>query len=80
MKKTILACMAIASFLSFKSQAQVGYIEGGGPGLVSANFDMRFTKKPGGIGGRIGVGGFAVGSRSMGVRQSFLFPDRSIIS
>jgi hypothetical protein len=34
-------------------------IELGGPGLASINFDTRFTKGEGGIGGRIGFGGFS---------------------
>jgi hypothetical protein len=40
------------------------YFELGGPGLASFNFDTRFTKKEGGIGGRIGFGGFAIDGSS----------------
>jgi hypothetical protein len=36
------------------------YFELGGPGLASVNYDMRFTKNNGGIGGRIGFGGFSI--------------------
>lgn len=51
-------------FFSIKSQAQsakVVYAEIGGPGIASANFDMRFSNREDGIGGRIGVGGFSLG-------------------
>lgn len=50
-------------FFCFKSQAQSAkavYAEIGGPGLASANFDMRFTKNEDGLGGRIGIGGFTL--------------------
>lgn len=49
-------------FFCAKAQAQAGksvYAEIGGPGLASANFDMRFSKEEDGFGGRIGVGGFS---------------------
>jgi len=36
------------------------YFELGGPGLASVNFDTRFTKAEGGIGGRVGVGYFNI--------------------
>jgi hypothetical protein len=49
--------------ISFLSKAQTAaksiYAELGGPGLISFNFDTRFTKKEDGIGGRIGFGGFS---------------------
>jgi hypothetical protein len=50
-------------FFCAKSQAQsakAAYAEIGGPGVVSANFDLRFSKREDGLGGRIGVGGFSV--------------------
>ena len=38
------------------------YAELGGHGLIfSFNYDARFSPKPDGIGGRIGIGGFALG-------------------
>lgn len=61
MKKLILAL----SFLTLgfvSAQAQSMYFELGGPGLASINFDTRFAKEDGGFGGRVGVGGFSVGS------------------
>lgn len=36
--------------------AQSVYFELGGPGIASLNYDLRFSGKQGGIGGRIGVG------------------------
>jgi hypothetical protein len=48
--------------VSFIATAQTAaksvYAELGGPGVVSFNFDTRFSKKEGGLGGRIGFGGF----------------------
>lgn len=39
------------------------FFEAAGPGLVvSFNYDTRFSNKQGGIGARIGVGGFALGN------------------
>ncbi|MEO6132439.1 MAG: hypothetical protein ABIQ02_11360 [Saprospiraceae bacterium] len=35
------------------------YFELGGPGLASINFDTRFGAREDGLGGRVGVGGFA---------------------
>jgi hypothetical protein len=61
MKKTLILT-AILFSISFISNAQTAaksiYAELGGPGVVSINFDTRFTKKDDGIGGRIGLGGF----------------------
>ena len=39
-------------------------MEIGGPGLASANFDMRFTKTENGPGFRVGVGAFSIGGVS----------------
>ena len=36
------------------------FAELGGPGLVSFNFDKRFSNRPDGFGGRIGLGGFSI--------------------
>lgn len=48
-----------------KSATQSGpakdvFFEIGGPGLASFNYDMRFSKREDGIGGRIGIGGLSV--------------------
>lgn len=52
-----------ASLLLFCATAALGqgaksvFAELGGPGLASFNYDMRFSHRQDGIGGRIGVGG-----------------------
>lgn len=53
-------CLATATFSKAQTAAKSVFAELGGPGLASINYDTRFTKKNGGIGGRIGVGGFSV--------------------
>ena len=41
------------------------FFEAAGPGLVvSFNYDTRFSNKQGGLGARIGVGGFALGNEA----------------
>ena len=50
-------------FFSFNLKAQTAkavYAQIGGPGIMSANYDMRFTHNEDGIGGRIGIGGFSI--------------------
>lgn len=42
--------------------AKAVFFELGGPGLASINYDMRFTKSESGIGGRVGIGGFSIGT------------------
>ena len=42
-----------------------GYVELGGPGLASFNFDTRFAPKEDGIGGRVGIGGFSLDGESV---------------
>jgi hypothetical protein len=50
----------------FSSNAQTAaksaYVELGGPGLASINYEMRLMKKEDGIGIRVGVGGFSIRS------------------
>src|SRR5215210_3195758 len=53
---TIALCLSTSSFAQAKSM----YFELGGPGLASVNFDTRFTKSEGGIGGRVGIGYFNI--------------------
>lgn len=63
MKKTVIiviafvCCAATAGAQAAKSV----YVELGGPGLASFNFDTRFTNREDGIGGRVGFGGFSIG-------------------
>ena len=47
--------MAAFHFASAQS-AQSVYFELGGPGIASFNYDIRFSGREGGLGGRIGVG------------------------
>ncbi len=44
------------------SPAKAVFFEIGGPGIASINYDMRFTKSESGIGGRVGFGGFSLGT------------------
>lgn len=61
MKKIILT-LSFALIGIITVQAQSMYFELGGPGLASINFDTRFAKSDDGFGGRVGVGGFSVGT------------------
>ncbi|MBP6024030.1 hypothetical protein [Ferruginibacter sp.] len=47
-----------------QAPAKAVFFEIGGPGVASLNYDMRFTKSESGIGGRIGFGGFSLGTGS----------------
>jgi hypothetical protein len=80
MKK--IALLILSSIIFINANAQYGkdgqtapakavYFEIGGPGLASINYDMRFTKSEDGIGGRIGMGGFSIGTS--GDRTTALF-------
>jgi len=67
MKKIMALTLLCISFISInftygQTAAKAAYAEIGGPGLASVNFDTRFTKTEDGLGGRIGIGGFSVGS------------------
>lgn len=50
--------LSISFFAKSQGAAKSVYAEIGGPGVISANFDTRFSNKEGGLGGRIGIGGF----------------------
>jgi len=67
MKKiAIIVLVIISSVTITKAQsAKSVYFELGGPGLASINFDTRFSGKEGGIGGRVGVGGFTIGGEGV---------------
>lgn len=63
MKKIIVLLVVSSAFLNVtygQQAAKAAYVEIGGPGLASANFDMRFANKQDGAGFRIGVGGFSI--------------------
>jgi hypothetical protein len=59
-----LACFFLLSVFGH-AQAKSVYAELAGPGLTSINFDTRFTKQEGGIGGRVGIGYFKVDETSL---------------
>ncbi|HZV70572.1 MAG TPA: hypothetical protein VFG10_13550 [Saprospiraceae bacterium] len=63
MKKLFILLFTVIAFSQFVSaqSAKSVFFELGGPGLASFNFDTRFGSGEGGLGGRVGVGGFSVG-------------------
>ncbi|MDP4263304.1 MAG: hypothetical protein Q8941_12320 [Bacteroidota bacterium] len=67
----ILFCLSV--FVNAQGTAMSVYAELGGPGLASINFDTRFSKKEGGFGGRIGVGGFSLRDDFTGNRVGIVF-------
>jgi hypothetical protein len=72
--KFLLLLPVFFYFHSNGQTAKVVYAELGGPGLISANYDMRFTQKEDGIGGRIGVGGFSLGDMAGSRVSIFTIP------
>src|SRR4051794_30902153 len=61
MKKLLVSFLflfAIVSITSAQTAAKSIYVELGGPGIASFNFDTRFSKSEKGLGGRIGIGGW----------------------
>ena len=63
MKKIILLLLVAFSLhpdVHAQKAATAIYAEIGGPGLASFNYDMRFKKEEGGLGFRVGIGGFKV--------------------
>ncbi len=61
MKKILSLCFFLGLLeFSFAQSAKAVFVEAGGPGLASFNFDTRFSGKEAGIGGRIGMGGFNI--------------------
>lgn len=61
MKKLFITVLITFLLISTTiAQAPQIYAELGGPSVAGLNFDSRFSKKEGGIGGRIGIGGFAI--------------------
>lgn len=77
MKKTLIAisvslCLLFSTSVNAQygkvgkseadAPAKAAYFELGGPGVASINYDMRFTKSESGIGGRVGIGGFSIGT------------------
>jgi hypothetical protein len=65
MKKTFLSialCVVSSIAAHAQSPAKAVFFELGGPGIASLNYDMRFTNSEKGIGGRVGFGGFSIGT------------------
>lgn len=61
MRTTFLIILSLFFILNLNAQsAKVAYVELAGPGIFSANYDMRFSNKEDGLGGRIGIGGFSI--------------------
>jgi hypothetical protein len=58
-------------YATAQTPAKAIFFELGGPGVASINYDMRFTKSEKGIGGRVGIGGFSLGTS--GDRVSAIF-------
>src|ERR1035438_2645049 len=68
MKKMIsllLVSFAILSAAHAQDAAKAVYLEAGGPGLLSVNYDMRFTQTQNGAGFRVGIGAFSINSVSV---------------
>lgn len=63
MKKFFALLIIYSAFLNIsyaQTAAKAAYLEIGGPGLASINFDMRFANKDNGAGFRIGAGAFPI--------------------
>lgn len=76
MRKFFLIVFGCICLTAGKAQraAKAVYAELGGPGLASANFDMRFAKKEDGFGWRVGIGGFSLGDGSGGNAGILMVP------
>jgi len=60
-KVSLIIAFSFSFFTVINAQsAKTVYAEIGGPGLASANFDMRFANREDGFGFRAGVGGFSL--------------------
>lgn len=69
MNRKILLTLVVATTTLFANAqsteaagkaAKVVYLEGGAPGLLSINYDMRFEPRADGFGFRAGVGGWSI--------------------
>ena len=54
----------IATSIFAQKAAKTAYVELGGAGLASLNYDMRLMKKNDGLGFRVGFGGFSISEGS----------------
>ena len=58
--KASIVMLLFSTNLKAQTAAKAVYVEIGGPGLASINYDMRFQKKEDGLGFRVGLGGFVL--------------------
>ena len=68
MKTIPVVCILMllsSTYLNAQTAAKAIYVEIGGPGLASVNYDMRLQKKEDGIGFRVGLGGFSIDGESI---------------
>lgn len=56
----IIGTVTMVGALQAQTPAKAIFVEVGGPGLASFNYDMRFQKKDDGLGFRVGLGGFKI--------------------
>lgn len=68
----LLIAFTLCCSVNAQKAAKALYIELGGPGLASVNYDMRLQKKEDGLGFRVGVGGYSL-DYGYGDKQSVLF-------
>lgn len=63
MKKLVYVLISLICVSAAFAQgpAKAIFLELGGPGLASINYDMRFSNSEKGFGGRAGMGGFSIG-------------------
>jgi len=57
---SFIVLLIFPSFVTAQNNAKSIFVEIGGPGLASLNYDMRFKKKEDGLGFRVGIGGFTI--------------------
>lgn len=76
MKNLLLSLLILFTLNTFsfaQKSAKALYVEIGGPGLASINYDMRFKKEEAGLGFRVGVGGYSLKYDFSGSKESVLF-------
>ena len=67
MRKTfilLLISMVTVPSLFAQKATKAAYVELGGAGIASINYDMRIMKKNDGLGFRVGIGGFSINDGS----------------
>lgn len=67
MKKNFILmviCTVMITSLTAQKATKAAYVELGGAGVASLNYDMRLMKKNDGLGLRVGLGGFSINDGS----------------